>query len=180
MRIDGDALQELAADLASASAPSPDPVHRPFGDEATTLAFVVTLDAVNFGSGWFPELRKSPGCSGYFTIATGLRERFEATGPLPAAALVDTKAEDCAEIFGQRGAGAGAAELMELFAEALRDLGDWLARDHSGDFASVVRAAKGSAATLVEAASRSHSAARRYCSCWLKIAPADSKRPAVT
>lgn len=151
VRIDGDALEELAADLASASEPSPDPVHRPLGDEATTLAFVVTLDAVNFGSGWFPELRKRPGCSGYFTIATGLRERFEATGPLPAAALVETKAEDCAEIFGQRGAGAGAAELMELFARALRELGAWLLARHAGRFEGPVEAAGGSAARLVEA-----------------------------
>jgi len=151
VRIDVDALEELAADLASAGAPFPDPVHRPLRDEATTLAFVLTLDAVNFGSGWFPELRKRPGRSGYFTIATALRERFEATGPLPAASLVDTKSEDCAEMFGQRGTGAGVAELMELFARALRDLGAWLLERHGGRFAGPVEAAGGCAGRLVEA-----------------------------
>jgi len=151
VRIDDDALVKLAADLASADEPFPDPVHRPFGDEATTLAFVLTLDAVNFGSGWFPELRKRPGRSGYFSIATGLRERFEAAGPLPAAALVDTNSEDCAEMFGQRGAGEGAAELMELFARALRELGAWLLARYAGRFEGPVEAAGGSAARLVEA-----------------------------
>jgi hypothetical protein len=31
-------------------------------------AFWLTLDAINFGSGWFPTLRKGPSRSGYFTI----------------------------------------------------------------------------------------------------------------
>jgi hypothetical protein len=30
--------------------------------------FMLVLDSVNFGSGWFPTLRKRPGMSGYFTI----------------------------------------------------------------------------------------------------------------
>ncbi len=44
-------------------------------------AFWLTLDAINFGSGWFPTLRKRDGRSGYHTIAAGLRERFAAHGP---------------------------------------------------------------------------------------------------
>ena len=35
-------------------------------------AFSLTLDAINFGSGWFPTLRKRDGLSGYNTIAAGL------------------------------------------------------------------------------------------------------------
>lgn len=31
--------------------------------------FMLALDSINFGSGWFPTLRKRPGCSGYFTVA---------------------------------------------------------------------------------------------------------------
>ena len=55
---------ENAGDLSPASG---DLAHRPLEDPDATLAYVVTLDAVNFGSGWFPELRKRPGMSGYFT-----------------------------------------------------------------------------------------------------------------
>ena len=39
-------------------------------DVATYLA---ALDTINFGSGWFPTLRKRPGMSGYFTMAPGPR-----------------------------------------------------------------------------------------------------------
>ena len=49
--------------------------------------FTLTLDAINFGSGWFPTLRKRPGCSGYFTVAWALTDRFRADG-----AVVDGRA----------------------------------------------------------------------------------------
>ena len=43
----------------------------------TRAAFWLTLDAINFGSGWFPTLRKRPGQTGYRTIAAGIRRRFD-------------------------------------------------------------------------------------------------------
>ena len=36
--------------------------------------FMLMLDSINFGSGWFPTLRKRPGMSGYFTVASGLTD----------------------------------------------------------------------------------------------------------
>ena len=36
---------------------------------------MLVLDSINFGSGWFPTLRKRPGMSGYFTVASSL-DRF--------------------------------------------------------------------------------------------------------
>ncbi len=56
---------------ASASAPSPAttaPIPTPTSaavDREQRAAFWLTLDAINFGSGWFPTLRKRPGHSGY-------------------------------------------------------------------------------------------------------------------
>ncbi len=44
------------------------------GSREHRAAFWLTLDAINFGSGWFPTLDKRPGRSGYFTIEAGLRE----------------------------------------------------------------------------------------------------------
>ena len=41
---------------------------------------VLQLDAINFGSGWFPTLRKPRGLSGFRTVEAGLR----AHGPWPA------------------------------------------------------------------------------------------------
>src|SRR5205807_3118449 len=43
-----------------------------------TLAYIVTLDAINFGSGYFPHLKRRHGMSGYFTVASSLKDRFEA------------------------------------------------------------------------------------------------------
>ena len=40
-------------------------------------AFVVTLNAINFGSGYFPNLVLRPGLSGYLTLAMGLKEHFK-------------------------------------------------------------------------------------------------------
>jgi hypothetical protein len=124
-----------------------DPAHQHFADEATTLAYVVTLDAINFGSGWFPDLRKRPGMSGYFTVATCLREQFGRAGSFRARELAEIDADRCAEIFEQRG-NDRVRDLMELFARALRDLGSWLDERHGGSFARAVESAGGSAERL--------------------------------
>jgi hypothetical protein len=137
----------VAANRDTSQIESADPAHQHFGDPETTLAYVVTLDAINFGSGWFPELRKRPGASGYFTVATCLREQFFRAGAWNAGALSQLDADRCAEIFEQR-RNAAVRELMELFARALRDLGDWLTARHGGSFAAAVAAADGSAERL--------------------------------
>jgi hypothetical protein len=111
---------------------------------------VVTLDALNFGSGWFPELAKRPGLSGYLTLATALKERFEKEGPFEARALCALGPADCARLFGQDPSSAPLAGLFELQARALRELGAFLLERHAGDFLAPVREAGGSAARLVE------------------------------
>ncbi|HET7095113.1 MAG TPA: hypothetical protein VFI22_16600, partial [Thermomicrobiales bacterium] len=125
VRIDLDRLPAYAASLSLTGLPEPiyDTAHHVRADPETTAAFVVTLDAVNFGSGWFPLLRKRPGLSGYFTIATALKERFEREGALVASKLAAISAADCAAIFGQVGAPPPIQELMARFAASLRDLG---------------------------------------------------------
>ena len=129
VRIDDVALERLAGDLVSSGIePVLDPVHAPFENPATTLAFVITLDAINFGSGWFPTLRKRDGRSGYFTVALALRKRFETRGPWSAVELCGLTTEECAEVFAQREP--EALDLMAHFAQALRDLGAWLGERH--------------------------------------------------
>ena len=77
VRIVEDAIPAYAAALPLASElPGLDPdVHPLDGSVEERAAFFLTLDAINFGSGWFPTLRKRAGRSGYFTIALGLRDR---------------------------------------------------------------------------------------------------------
>jgi hypothetical protein len=143
-------VERLAQALADErpAAPDVDPAHVPLASPAETAAFVVTLNAVNFGSGWFPLLRKRPGRSGYLTIAGALRERFDARGAWSARELAELDADAAARVFGQE-AVAPARELMELFARALRDLGRFLLECHGGRFEGPIEAAGGSAERLV-------------------------------
>jgi Potential Queuosine, Q, salvage protein family len=135
VRIDLDAL----GDVAPGPAPALDPVrHYLEGPEPDVATYLLTLDAINFGSGWFPTLRKRAGCSGYFTVAWGLADRFRAAGPWSVRELRALRADEVADVLGQR----RDHELMALYAQALRSLGAFLGdRDALG----LVREARGSA-----------------------------------
>jgi putative queuosine salvage protein len=117
------------------------------GDD--TVAFFLTLDAINFGSGYFPHLRKRPGMSGYFTIAASLNDYFAAHGPLAPDELAGMTADECATLFGQDIANQPIRELMSLFAGAWNDLGSYVLKRFGGSYAELVAAAGGSAERLV-------------------------------
>jgi hypothetical protein len=142
VRIERDAIPAYAAALAEESpAQEPDP-HSRAGTLEDRASFWLTLDAINFGSGWFPTLRKRSGRSGYFTIAAGLREH----GPWSASELETLTAADIATVLGQE----RDHELMGLFAHSLRDLGRHVTGEFGGRFAAVVEAADGCAAAIVQ------------------------------
>jgi hypothetical protein len=151
--IDAAALAPYAAALPLEqvrSAGAGNPYARIADDAESRCAFVLALDTINFGSGYFPLLTKLPGHSGYRTIEAHLVRRFETQGALLAAELGETSAADCAALFGQTGSDPGVRELMGLFARAWRDLGELVDERHGGSFASLVRSADGSAAALVQ------------------------------
>jgi hypothetical protein len=150
VRIDASRLEPCVRALFAAEAPSSDPAHQRRATPEATLAYVVTLDAVNFGSGWFPFLRKRTGCSGYFTVALALAERFDARGPWSAAELREIEAAELARVLDQDLAVPEVRELVGLFATALRDLGALLDARYAGSFSALVDAAGGRAARLVE------------------------------
>jgi hypothetical protein len=139
VRVERGAITGYAASLPpnapAAEADSPDPA----------VAFCLTLDAINFGSGWFPTLRKRHGKSGYGTIAAGITERFQDRGAWTAEELAEIGADEIAFVLGQD----PGHELVGLFAESLGDLGRHLRDDHGGSFMSVVDGGRGSAAALV-------------------------------
>jgi hypothetical protein len=117
------------------------------GDD--TVAFFITLDAINFMSGYNPHLRKRPGLSGYFTIAAGLNDHFQLHGPLTAGQLTRLTTERCAQIFGQDLDNVPARELMGLYASALNELGRYLQGQFGGSFVHLLEAAHSSAEHLV-------------------------------
>jgi hypothetical protein len=130
--------------VEEARTPELDPATHYLGEPDLTLAYVVTLDAINFGSGYFPHVRKRAGLSGYFTVAASLKDAW----PLSVEDLQQLTPEACAEVFGQRDAGQAALELMGLFARALNDLGNLIATRYGGSFRALVEAAKSSAEQL--------------------------------
>ncbi|HVF79432.1 MAG TPA: queuosine salvage family protein [Solirubrobacteraceae bacterium] len=136
--IDLDAL----AHVEPGAPPALDPVrHFLDGSPQDVASYFLTLDAINFGSGWFPTLRKRPDSSGYFTVAWALSDRFRAHGPWTPEQLQAIGTTEIAETLGQP----LDHELMALYAQALRALGRFLG---GGDALALVRESRGSAERL--------------------------------
>ena len=136
--------------LESAIQPAHDSESHYLGQNEDTAAFFLTLDSINFGSGYFPHLQKRPGMSGYFTVASCLNDRFKKKGPLSALELTQLTPERCTRIFEQHPDNKPIAELMRLFAKALNDLGWYLQQDFNSSFTELVDAAGASAERLIQ------------------------------
>jgi hypothetical protein len=111
-----DRIENYAFEIAKIKPEKPimDTLCHYLGKENDTIAFFVVLDSINFGSGYFPHLRKRNGMSGYFTIASCLNDAFKIR-PLKPLDLIDITARECCEIFGQDPRDRVVFELMELF-----------------------------------------------------------------
>jgi hypothetical protein len=109
--------------------------------------YLLALDSINFGSGWFPTLnkRRDPASgrtvSGYNTIAWTLADHFRARGAWTTDDLRGMRTDALARVLGQR----ADHELMALYAQALRQLGAFLG---PGTALELVEAARGSAVAL--------------------------------
>jgi hypothetical protein len=145
VRIDLDALAALD--------PGPPPVldaerHYVEGSTEDVATYILALDAINFGSGWFPTLRKrrtadGTPVSGYFTVAWSLADHFRQAGAWTGDDLRAMRTEEIADVLGQR----RDHELMALFAQALRQLGGFMGGRGALD---VIADARGSAVKLAE------------------------------
>ncbi|MBD0282037.1 MAG: hypothetical protein ICV69_07565 [Thermoleophilaceae bacterium] len=136
-------LDRLGA-VGEAPPPDLDPErHYLEGGADDVASYMLALDAINFGSGWFPTLRKRPGCSGYFTVAWSLADRWREHGPWSPAELRRLDAATVASVLGQD----PGHELMELYAQALRDLGRFLSHRTALE---AIGEARGSAERLAE------------------------------
>jgi hypothetical protein len=140
--------RHVSIDLERLSAidPGPPPAldaehHFLEGSPEEVTHYLLVLDSVNFGSGWFPTLRKRPGLSGYFTVASSLTDFWRGQGGWSPAELGALTPAELAAILDQD----PEHELISLYADALRDLGRFLGERRSID---VVREAGGSAERL--------------------------------
>jgi hypothetical protein len=126
VRIREDNIAPYARTLSAESPPAPD--LEGAGDEERA-AFSLQLNAINFGSGWFPTLCKPPGLSGFRTVEAGLRRR----GPWTAEELRALTREAVAATLGQD----PGHVLMGHYARHLNDLGERI----GGSFLAFARAA---------------------------------------
>jgi hypothetical protein len=141
VRIVETAIPGYARTLPAESPPAPDLA--PGAGDEERAAFGLQLNAVNFGSGWFPTLRKPAELSGFRTVEAGLRRR----GPWSAGELTRVDAAEAAATFGGQDP---AHELMGLFATAFCELGAHVLAEHGGSFLALARAGDGSAVKLAE------------------------------
>jgi hypothetical protein len=148
VRIDEDAIGPYGRSLGlPPEGAELDPeLHLLEGPLEARAAFFLTLDAINFGSGWFPTLRKRPGRSGYGTVAEALRDRFVADGPWSPRQLAAVEHAEVAAVTGQD----PGHELVRLWTDSLRALGQRVSAEYGGDWLDVVASAGGSAVGLVE------------------------------
>jgi hypothetical protein len=85
--------------------------------------YVLVLDAINFGSGWFPTLRPDGGESPTDAFARRLTDHARTHGaPWTATEMRALDAAAVARVLDQD----PAHELMSLYAQALNQLGGWL------------------------------------------------------
>ena len=146
-----DKIDDYAAKLARVKPDKPqmDTTCQYIGHGDDTVAFFAILNSINFGSGYFPYLKKRAGMSGYFTIASGLNDLFK-KNPLTAKDLINISSEECAAILGQEVVDRVVYELMKLYATSLRDLGNYVVDHYDSSFIKMIESAGGSSEKLIE------------------------------
>jgi hypothetical protein len=149
VRIDDAALDALARTLAREGLPErvDDAQFTSLGDRETDVAFAFVMNAVNFGSGWFPVVRKRAGMSGAVTMGANLRDAWERDGAWSPHDLVALDVASVARTFGQDADGP-AGDLMALFATALHDLGHLVLGRYDGAYEGLIDASDASAARM--------------------------------
>jgi hypothetical protein len=135
VRVEEDRISDYATGLPR---PESDGEPAPFADDPeTAAAFAICMNAINFGSGWWPTIRKRPGHSGYGTMAAGVADRFTARGPWSPEELSAMDAAGIADVVGQE----SGHPLMPRFAAALRGVGGRIRAEHGGRFLAPAAAA---------------------------------------
>lgn len=132
VRVREDRVGDYAARLPVLPAYPPPAVTLP-GDAGgePRAAFHLMAGAINFGSGWFPTLRKRDGRSGSMSVLLALRDFCAAPGGgWSALELARVTSDEVAEALGQ---GTG-HPLMALYALHLRELGSRVALEHGESF----------------------------------------------
>lgn len=123
------------------------------GSPQDTVAYVLALDAVNFGSDMHSVLRGPPDASAYDTLSGNLKRHFDTHGALSASAMAAMDLKTCAEILKQPLDDDNVTQLLAQYVEAWRQLGSFLIDKHEGSAYACVVSANGRALELVNSLS---------------------------
>lgn len=154
VRIRKDLLDSYAASLQSLPPGEVfDSAHHYLGGAEDTAAYVIILDALNFGSGYKKDLVDEGWTlingSIYFAVSTWLKHYFDAHGALDAGALTEMTPDRCRAMLelphGPRG-----DEFARLCADSLVELGEAVLNRYGGTFMKMIEAANGSAERMVD------------------------------
>jgi hypothetical protein len=117
---------------------------------AATATFVLALDSVNFGSGYFKAAAEADVALEYAIIAGGLRKAFGQSRMNTPYKWLAATAADCHEIFGvPAGKNRLLDRLMGLFADHLGAAGQQIVESYDGEVMNLLEAAGNSAVSLV-------------------------------
>ena len=155
VRINEIALKEFTLSLPNAMPENVfDDQHHFIGDAEQTAAYVLTLDAMNFGSGFEPELVAEGweriDDSLYFTIATHLKSHFEMHGIINSDSMQLIGINDIIDMLKLNKDGAYSFEFARLIAMSLRDLGQMISDECEGSFYQFIQSMNRSASACVE------------------------------
>ncbi len=159
VHINTDKINAYASLIAAQPAPDTldDGNHFISGNLDHDFGYILTLDSINFGSGYKPALREEGvdmiEGSFYFTIARRLKSLFETT-PLTPRSAAQIEDRNVQAIFGLD-KGPSSRELGTLFAKAVREIGQTITdaspSSKMDSFAYFVTNMDGSAAHCVQA-----------------------------
>jgi hypothetical protein len=118
-------------------------------DPRLTAQYVMALDSINFGSGYFEVARRAGIDFEYAQIARGLKGAVQNGRMAGPEQWIAATADDFHGMLRvPRGKNAELDELMGLFAHHIAETGKKIAADHQGDVMNLLSAAQGSAEKL--------------------------------
>lgn len=115
-----------------------------------TLAYLLALATINYGSGYAGWLRRNPANSTYYTVSRGLAQAFEPLTLYRAERLRQLTLEQIASIFGQDLRQPKPRELMQLFQRSLQQLGEFLCARYDGSAMALFEHCNFHAASIVD------------------------------
>ncbi len=120
-------------------------------DREETASYIVALDSLNFGSGYFRQARDEGIAFGYTIFAKGLKAAFERGEMNAPEKWVFAMASDFYRVFDiPAGQNAHIDQLFQHFVQHLRETGKKIITEYQGKSMNLINAAQGSAVKLVE------------------------------